>query len=213
MIGGDLEVGSLLTAYRNGIFPWSENPVSWWCPDPRAIFEADGLHISRSLRRTLRRGHFRFTIDHCFGEVIRACARREGEESWITSGFVEAYRELHRLGHAHSIETWSGGELCGGLYGVALGGLFAGESMFHHRSDASKAALAVLHRTLFASGYVLFDIQMLTPVTREMGAVEVPRTEYLRRLAGARRLSRRFPVDPLADPVIDPPVRACGAGR
>lgn len=193
-VGGDLSVDRLLLAYRTGVFPWSVNPLTWWSPDPRALFELDHFHIPRSLRRTLRLHPFTVTCDTAFDAVIRGCARpAPGRRStWISPEFVQAYDALHRAGHAHSIECWAGKDLAGGVYGVATGGLFAGESMFHRVTDASKVALCHLVDRLREHGFVLFDIQMATPVTRQLGAVQVPRSEYLRRLAQAIALDRTF---------------------
>jgi leucyl/phenylalanyl-tRNA---protein transferase len=193
-VGGDFSVERLLLAYRSGIFPWTASPVSWWSPDPRAVFEFGGFHISRSLERSLRRGGFEVTFDRDFPAVIRACAaapRAEGS-TWISPEFIAAYTALHRAGHAHSVEVWRAGELIGGVYGVTVGGLFAGESMFHRATDASKVALVHLVKRLEERGFTLFDTQMVTPVTRSLGAVEIPRAEYLRRLAEAVPLRRRF---------------------
>lgn len=186
-VGGNLEPDRLLLGYRSGVFPWTAGPVTWWSPDPRAIFDLERIHVSRSLDRTLRRGGFEVTFDRDFSAVIRACAAapRSGQPTWITPAFVEAYESLHRSGHAHSIEVWQAGQIVGGLYGVALGGLFAGESMFHGVTDASKVAVVQLARRLQERGFCLFDTQMVTPVTRSLGAVEIPRAEYLSRLAAA----------------------------
>lgn len=193
-VGGNLSARQLLAAYRTGLFPWSVHPVTWWSPDPRAIFEWNRLHISRSLKRRLRQNPFRITFDQAFGQVIRHCARRpNGEDSWITQEFILAYENLHQLGCAHSVEAWNATQLVGGLYGVAIGGLFAGESMFHRQNDASKIALYYLHQALKQAGFALFDIQMLTPVTQQLGAVEIPRSQYLQRLQTAVRLPCRFP--------------------
>jgi leucyl/phenylalanyl-tRNA--protein transferase len=188
-IGGDLRPERLLEAYRKGIFPWyDENyPVCWWSPDPRAIFELDGFHVSRRLRRTVRSGRFQVTVNQAFGGVIRACADRPDDGTWITGDMIDAYEALYRLGHAHSVETWQGGELAGGVYGVAAGGLFAGESMFSRRSDASKVALVWLVERLRQRGFRLFDIQFLTEHTARLGAVEIPRRQYLTRLHEALR--------------------------
>ena len=191
-IGGDLSPARLLVAYRSGIFPWTVDPITWWSPDPRGIFELDGLHVSRSLRRTLRQGRFEVTRDRAFREVITGCAEAPRRGAWITAEFVEAYTELHRLGHAHSVECWRGGELVGGVYGVAVGGLFAGESMFHRESDASKVALVRLHEHLVERGYRLFDVQMVTEITGAMGAVEIPRERYLDRLVEAVKVGCSF---------------------
>ena len=184
-VGGDLSVRRLLLAYRNGIFPWTADPVTWWSPDPRGIFELDGLHISRSLARTLRKGVFEVTFDRAFREVITACATVRRPGGWISPEFIAAYTALHEAGHAHSVECWQAGKLVGGVYGVVVGGLFAGESMFHRVDDASKVALVHLVTRLRERGFRLFDTQMVTPATRQLGAVEIPRTTYLKRLAEA----------------------------
>jgi len=193
-VGGDLSVPRLLLAYRSGIFPWTDDPLTWWSPDPRAIFELDRFHIPRSLARTLRSGRFHTTVNRAFRAVIEGCAAPAPgrAETWISPAFIEAYTALHAAGHAHSVECWQGELLAGGIYGVAVGGLFAGESMFHRVSDASKAALVALVARLRERGFVLFDIQMLTPVTRQLGAVEISRAEYLRRLAAAVQRDCRF---------------------
>jgi leucyl/phenylalanyl-tRNA---protein transferase len=185
--GGDLSVPRLLLAYRTGVFPWTVAPVTWWSPDPRAIFELDAFHISRSLQRLLRQGVFRITTDQAFRQVIDGCARPgpDRRETWISEEFIEAYTRLHLQGHAHSVECWLGNELAGGIYGVAIGGLFAGESMFHNVSNASKIALFHLIEHLKKRGFSLFDIQMLTPITARLGGQTIPRRQYLRRLAVA----------------------------
>jgi leucyl/phenylalanyl-tRNA--protein transferase len=186
-VGGDLSPQRLLEAYRRGVFPWYDDngPICWWSPDPRAIFELDGLHVSRRLARTLRSGRFSFTVNGAFGRVIRGCARRPGEGTWITPDMITAYTKLHQLGHAHSVEAWWDGELAGGLYGVALGGLFAGESMFTLLSNGSKAALVYLVERLRERGFQLFDTQFATKHTSGLGAIEIPRKEYLARLRQA----------------------------
>lgn len=191
-VGGDLSPARLLLAYRSGLFPWTVDPITWWSPDPRGVFELEALHVSRSLRRTLRQGRFEVTRDRAFRSVIEGCATAPRRGTWITAEFVEAYTELHRRGHAHSVECWERGELVGGVYGVSVGGLFAGESMFHRASDASKVALVNLHEHLRGRGYRLFDIQMVTEITEAMGAVEISRHEYLRRLAAATAAECRF---------------------
>jgi leucyl/phenylalanyl-tRNA--protein transferase len=191
--GGDLSPQRLLAAYRAGIFPWYDDstPILWWSPDPRAIFELDGLHVSRRLARTVRSGRFAVRFDTAFDAVIAGCADRD-EGTWITDEMRAAYGELHRLGHAHSAEAWHDGRLAGGIYGVTVGGLFAGESMFTRIRDASKVALVALVEHLRAGGYVLFDVQFLTDHTERLGAVEVPRREYLDRLARAIELDVQF---------------------
>ncbi|MBI5383890.1 MAG: leucyl/phenylalanyl-tRNA--protein transferase [Verrucomicrobia bacterium] len=194
-VGGDLSVSRLLLAYRSGIFPWGDEPITWWSPDPRAIFELDGFHVPRSLKRVLRQGVFEITIDRAFRAVIESCAVAgpgRGDTSWITPRFVEAYTRLHEAGHAHSVECWQHGKLAGGVYGVALGGLFAGESMFHRVSNASKAALAALVARLQQRGFTLFDIQMITPATAPLGAELISRDDYLARLVAAIRLDCDF---------------------
>jgi leucyl/phenylalanyl-tRNA--protein transferase len=186
-VGGDLHPKRLLDAYRHGVFPWFDDglPILWWSPDPRAIFELDRFHVPRRLQRTIHSGRFSLTINRAFGEVIRSCADRPGEGTWITTEMIEAYERLHALGHAHSVEAWSNGVLAGGLYGVALGGLFAGESMFSRVRDASKVVLVFVVERLRARGFSLFDIQMLTEHTARLGAIEISRRAYLARLGQA----------------------------
>ena len=186
-VGGDLRPEWLLRAYCNGIFPWYAlgDPVLWWSPDPRAIFDLDHFHVARRLQRTIRSGRFHVTVNQAFARVIRGCADRPEEETWITPEMIAAYEELHRLGHAHSVEAWAGEELGGGLYGVAVGGLFAAESMFTRCRDASKVALTFLVERLRERGFRLLDTQMLTGHTASLGAIEIPREEYLRRLRAA----------------------------
>jgi leucyl/phenylalanyl-tRNA--protein transferase len=193
-VGGNLSLPRLLAAYRQGIFPWTVAPVTWWSPDPRAVFELDRFHVPHSLAKLLRNGVFEITVDRAFREVMEGCAAPAPgrRETWITTEFTAAYTRLHRHGHAHSLECWQGGQLVGGIYGVAIGGFFAGESMFHRVSNASKVALYHLVQHLRARRFALFDIQMVTPVTRQLGAVEIPRSDYLRRLAAAVTLDRSF---------------------
>ena len=185
-IGGDLSPKNLLKAYCSGVFPWfgEQDPVMWWSPDPRAIFELDGMHVSRRLERTIRSRRFRITMDRDFGGVIRGCADRE-EGTWITQEMLEAYETLHRLGYAHSVEAWADEKLAGGIYGVAIGGFFAGESMFTRERDASKVALASLLARLRERDFFLFDIQFATDHTRRLGAIEIARSDYLQRLREA----------------------------
>jgi leucyl/phenylalanyl-tRNA--protein transferase len=184
-VGGDLRPQTLLRAYRNGIFPWYNegDPILWWSPDPRAVFEFNRFYLSRRLARTIRAGKFRLTINQAFADVVRGCGNRD--RTWITPDMLAAYIRMHKLGHAHSIEAWLGDELAGGVYGVALGGLFSGESMFHRVRDASKVALAYLIEYLRVRGFLLFDTQVLTEHTARMGAVEIPRADYLTRLKPA----------------------------
>lgn len=193
-VGGDLSAERLLAAYRQGIFPWSVNPITWWSPDPRGIIELDALHVSRSLARVLRSGKFKLTRDRAFREVITACAAPAPgrRETWISPEFIEAYCRLHALGHAHSVECWQGETLVGGIYGVAVGGFFSGESMFHRADNAAKVALSHLVNHLRAGDFALFDIQMVTPATRPLGAQNLSRDEYLKRLDAAVRKSCAF---------------------
>jgi leucyl/phenylalanyl-tRNA--protein transferase len=193
-VGGELSVARLLSAYRCGIFPWSVDPVTWWSPDPRGIIELDQFHVSSSLAKIIRRRTFEITLDRAFREVMQACAvpdvKRPG--SWITEEFITAYTRLHQHGHAHSVECWRNGALVGGIYGVAVGGLFAGESMFHRADNASKVALYHLVEHLRERKFMLFDIQMVTPATRPLGAKAIPRSEYLQRLTAAVAGDNRF---------------------
>ncbi len=193
-LGGDLRPERLLQAYRAGIFPWYDEgqPICWWSPDPRAIFELDRLNISRRLRRTIRSGRFSVTVNRNFAAVIRRCAEGRAEGTWITADMMRAYEDLHRFGYAHSVEVWHQGELAGGLYGVAIGGFFAGESMFTRARDASKAALVYAADRLRQRGFELFDTQFVTEHTTRLGAVEIPREEYLARLRRALELRVSF---------------------
>lgn len=186
-LGADLAPGTLLAAYRSGLFPMPlhrRGPVAWWSPDPRAILPLDGLRVTRSLRRSCARYEIR--VDTAFSEVVDACASPRRPGGWISADIRSAYGELHRLGWAHSIEVWDDAGLAGGLYGVATGGLFAGESMFHHRADASKVALVGLVDLLRdgVDGRVL-DVQWMTDHLASLGAVDVPRSRYLELLATA----------------------------
>lgn len=187
-VGGDLSAARLRAAYRAGIFPWfdSLSPPLWWSPDPRAVITAASLHVAHRLQRTLRRGRFRTTWDQAFGAVMRACAENRADGTWITPAMLAAYGELHRLGEAHSVEVWCGEDLAGGIYGVHIGGVFAGESMFHRVTDASKIALVTLARRLFAAGVELLEVQFLTPHLQSMGAFALPRRRYLARLRELR---------------------------
>ena len=194
-LGGKLEPETLIAAYRSGIFPWSSDPVlSWWSPDPRAIFDLASWQAHRSVMRTIRRGGWRFTADRAFTEVMRGCAEASTDRpaTWITDDFVRAYGELHRRGLAHSVEVWDGDDLVGGLYGVALGGFFGGESMFHRRTDASKAAVAHLVERLRAGGFSLLDAQVQTPHLERMGSISIPRADYLARLRAALAIDTKL---------------------
>ena len=196
-VGGTLHPEVLLDAYAHGIFPWpidEASPIVWASPGIRAIFEWEHIHIPHRLRPIIKRGDFQITVDRDFPGVIHACATANGRAgaTWITPAIIEAYTHLHELGYAHSVEAWKGDELAGGVYGVALRGLFAAESMFYRISNASKVALLYLLAHLKARGYCLVDIQMLTPVTQSLGARTIRRRQYLHRLAEALRASVTF---------------------
>jgi leucyl/phenylalanyl-tRNA--protein transferase len=182
-IGADLEPGTLLAAYRQGLFPmpFSKRRVGWWSPDPRGVLPLDGLRVSRSLRKSCAR--FEVRTDTSFETVMRRCGDPRRPHGWINDDFVRAYTRLHQLGWAHSVETWRDGELVGGLYGVRIGGFFAGESMFHAATDASKVALVSLVESLRADGATLVDVQWSTPHLASLGVVEVRRRDYLGKLA------------------------------
>jgi leucyl/phenylalanyl-tRNA---protein transferase len=186
-VGGDLSPARLLFAYESGVFPWYSAgvPPLWWSPNPRALMTRERLHVSRSLRRTLRRGDFTVTFDEAFGQVIQACASNREGGTWILPEMMLAYTQLHQLGHAHSFEVWQDGQLAGGLYGVRRGALFAAESMFHVVTDASKVALAVSLDTLFRAGMQVFDVQFVTEHLASLGAYEVSRKDYLSQVAQA----------------------------
>ena len=192
LVGGSLAPDWMLEAYRRGIFPMPivverRRLISWLTPDPRGILELDGLHVSRRLARRLRRGEFQFTCNLNFADVVEACASPRGldDDCWLTLAMQNAYQTLNKLGHAHSVEVWQDGWLVGGVFGVAIGGLFAGESMFHRATDASKAALVFLVEHLRRRGYTLLDVQWTNEHTRSLGAIDIPRAEYLERLAAA----------------------------
>jgi leucyl/phenylalanyl-tRNA--protein transferase len=191
-----LTVHLLLNAYSQGIFPMAgdDGDIYWYDPDPRAIIPLDGFHVPRSLARTIRRGGFEVRHDTAFREVMVACAEPGPgrETTWISPEFIEVYTELHRLGFAHSVETWIEGELAGGLYGVTLGGLFAGESMFSRVADSSKIALVFLVERLRQRGFVLLDTQFMTRHLRRFGAIEIPQAEYKARLDRALAVWARF---------------------
>lgn len=193
-IGGDLGVSSLLKFYSSGAFPWTVHPVTWWSPNPRAVIELGTFQPPRSLAKFLRKNPFTFTLDEAFDAVIDGCAAASANRrsTWITREFRHAYKQMHRAGHAHSVEAWQEGELVGGIYGVSIGGYFAGESMFHRVSNASKAALCRLIEHLRARGYKLFDVQMPTRVTMQLGAQLIPRKEFLQRLRDAQSTETSF---------------------
>lgn len=203
-IGGDLDPGRLLDAYRRGIFPWYSQgqPVLWWSPDPRCVLKPSDVRVSRSLGKTLRRGHLRVTFNRAFERVVRRCAepRRGNSDTWITSDVETAYTSLYRRGHALSVETWHGDELAGGLYGVVLGRVFFGESMFSRVTDASKVALVHLARQLDARGFRLIDCQIYSRHLSTLGAKPIPRklfTSILRNYCGGET-PRDWPVEALS---------------
>lgn len=189
--GGDLSVPRLLQAYRYGIFPWygDKQPILWWSPDPRCVFLPDALHISRSLRKCLRHGKYAVSFDTAFAEVIRACAGPRSNQpnggTWITPDMQAAYLDLHRYGYAHSVEVRMQKKLVGGIYGVAIGSVFFGESMFSRRSNASKIALAWLSKQLSAWGYKLIDCQVYSEHLARLGAALIPRAEFVNRVRHA----------------------------
>ncbi len=187
--GGDLSPARLRAAYARGLFPWFNpgEPILWWCPDPRCVFRTDALHVSRSLKRRLDQTDYSVTLDRAFAEVVRGCAApRSGQRgTWLVPQMRAAYQKLHEQGDAHSIEVWREGRLIGGLYGVALGRMFFGESMFSREPEASKLALIWLCRQLHAWGFELMDAQVSSPHLYSLGAVDLPRTEFLFRLKQA----------------------------
>jgi leucyl/phenylalanyl-tRNA---protein transferase len=194
-----MNVTLLLNAYSQGIFPMADDDgtIYWYDPDPRAILPLDKFHVPRSLARRIRKGGFEVRFDTAFTEVMLACAELvpdqvDRDKTWISTEFIESYSELHHLGFAHSVETWINGELVGGLYGVSLRGLFAGESMFSHITDSSKIALVYLVERLRQHGFCLLDIQFMTPHLKRFGAVEIFRAEYQTRLAQALTIDARF---------------------
>ena len=209
-VGADLETETLLRAYRSGLFPMplpddltvecsDVPPIGWWSPDPRGVLPLDGLRVSRSLRRSCRR--FAVTVDAAFAEVVQRCADPQREHGWIDESIIDAYTRLHREGHAHSVEVWNAenGQLAGGLYGVSIGAFFAGESMFHSVNDASKVALVALVNILRQHHFRLLDVQWCTEHLASLGAVEIPRQEYLEALEVALS-SGAEPLRPVVEP-------------
>ena len=186
-VGGDLEPDTLMMAYTSGVFPWfgEEDPILWFSPDPRGIIPLDDVHVPKRLLRTLQSGKFHITINTCFRDVMTACGENRDDGTWVTVEMLDAYCDMHRLGLAHSLEVWQGDVLAGGIYGVAINGLFAAESMFHRITDASKIALISLTNRLRERGFVLLDIQVVTNHTARFGGREIPRSEYLGRLTEA----------------------------
>jgi leucyl/phenylalanyl-tRNA---protein transferase len=189
-----IDPGLLIRAYREGVFPMAleDGDIGWFSPDPRGILPLATFHLSSRLSRVIRQGRFEVAIDHAFEGVMRACAQRPGEGTWISEEILDSYVALYRLGLAHSVEVRRDEELVGGLYGVHLGGAFFGESMFHTVTDASKVALAALVDRLTRAGFLLLDVQWVTPHLAQFGAIEIPRREYLRRLKAAVEKDCRF---------------------
>lgn len=212
-VGGDLTVKWLLAAYGSGVFPWFDDdrgPILWWSPDPRAVLFPDELQVSRRLQRRLKNGGFRVTLDRAFRDVVRACAapRPGSSGTWITPRMQRAYGRLHRSGYAHSIEVWRGDALVGGLYGVSLGSMFFGESMFFRETDASKVALVCLVRRIESWGFSLLDCQVMNPHLASLGARAIPRREFLDLLAASNRHpTRKGPWD------MEDDLEGCHAGR
>jgi len=210
-VGGDLSPQRLLIAYRSGIFPWySEGtPILWWSPDPRLVLFPSELKVSRSLRRVVKRGIFEIRVDTCFDKVIEECAnvrREKGEDTWIVPEMVEAYCRLHKLGYAHCVEAWHDGKLVGGLYGIALGGVFFGESMFTRESNASKVALVSLVCHLYHWNYQFIDCQVTTQHLKRFGAREIPRSVFLTKLENALKTTSvrgRWKVLPRWQEILD----------
>jgi leucyl/phenylalanyl-tRNA--protein transferase len=201
--GGSLSPPWMIEAYKSGIFPMPlcyerQRILAWFSPDPRGILELDGFHVSRRLARRLKRGEFTFTLDRAFARVVEGCAapRRDDTGCWLTLALQNGYQSLHQLGFAHSVEVWHGRELVGGVFGIAIGGFFAGESMFHRATDASKAALWKLTQHLKQRGYQLLDVQWTNDHTRSLGANDIPREKYLARLRAAIRLPVTFLDEP-----------------
>ncbi|MBF0344414.1 MAG: leucyl/phenylalanyl-tRNA--protein transferase [Nitrospirae bacterium] len=193
-IGGDLSVERLLAAYRLGIFPWYSygGPILWWSPDPRLVLIPHELNIARSLRQTIKKGIFKVTLDNAFIDVITNCSeadRRDGGGSWLTEEMIGAYVRLHEAGFAHSVESWHDGELVGGLYGVAMGGIFFGESMFFKKSNASKVAFVTLVKKLTEWGFVLIDCQVTTSYLLSFGAIHIPREDFINILRVAKNIT------------------------
>jgi leucyl/phenylalanyl-tRNA--protein transferase len=194
-IGGDLSAERLLAAYERGIFPWfnEDQPILWWSPDPRAVIEPEQFHMSRSLARVIRQGGWEYTINHCFAEVIQGCADcRDEYGTWITPEMISAYVRLHELGYAHSIESWYQGKLAGGLYGVRLGEIFFGESMFSVATNGSKVAISALVFTAKQGGITLLDCQVSSPHLATLGMTEISRKAFLLRLAANTPVNRGF---------------------
>ncbi|VAW96020.1 Leucyl/phenylalanyl-tRNA--protein transferase [hydrothermal vent metagenome] len=195
-VGGDLSAKRLLAAYKNGIFPWfsDEQPIMWWSPNPRSVLKLDNFKISRSLKKTLNKNTFHITFDTAFDDVIQACAttRKDGFGTWITNDMLDAYRELHKQGYAHSVECWFEKKLVGGLYGLSLGHAFFGESMFTHKTDASKVALAYLVAQLKQWQFDFIDAQVSSEHMTSLGAIELPRSQFIEELQQTLKYSSRI---------------------
>ncbi|HWB58400.1 MAG TPA: leucyl/phenylalanyl-tRNA--protein transferase [Chthoniobacteraceae bacterium] len=183
----------LIEAYCSGIFPMAmdDGGIGWFSPDPRAIIPLEDFHVPHGLKRALRKNIFEIRIDTAFAKVMRECAARE--ETWISEDIIGSYCELHRRGYAHSVEAWKDGKLAGGLYGVSLGAVFFGESMFHHATDASKVALCALVERMLKSGFKMLEVQWVTPHLQAFGAIEIPRDDYLKRLRACLKVRCEFP--------------------
>ncbi len=195
-VGGQLDPAWILDAYRHGVFPWptSDGWLTWWSPDPRPVIELEQLHVSRRLARTVRSGRFQVTCNRDFDAVIEGCATAQNRERqmWLIPEMRAAYKQLHRMGHTHSVEVWRDGQLAGGTYGVAVGRSFSAESMFHYVRDASKVALVWLVAHLKARGFDTLDIQQVTPHTARLGASKIPREVFLQRLSRGLRNPAEF---------------------
>lgn len=182
-ISDEINPQMVFQAYLKGIFPWSVSPVTWWSPDPRAIFFPKEFKLTKRMARAFKNSKLEYSFDKAFVQVIKECAQNhDKEETWISHEFIDVYTSLHNLGFAHSVEAWHNDELCGGIYGVAIGGFFAGESMFSKISNASTFCLAVLMKFLDEKGFSLFDSQVINDHTKMLGAKEIPRQEYLKLL-------------------------------
>ncbi|GGI88864.1 leucyl/phenylalanyl-tRNA--protein transferase [Shewanella gelidii] len=185
-IGGDLQPARLMAAYYNGIFPWfnADDPILWWSPDPRAVFVPGSIRVSRSTRKYLKKQPWHYTINTAFEAVVTGCAgpRNNQDGTWITDDIQDAYKTLHKNGNAHSIEVWQQGQLIGGLYGLAIGQVFCGESMFHTKTNASKAAMIMLHQHLLRNGFKLIDAQIMNPHLDSLGAKAIKRKDFIKLL-------------------------------
>ncbi len=203
--GGNLSVNTLLAAYRQGIFPWyaEGQPLLWWSPNPRAVIHTDRLHISRGLRKILTRKHYQIRVDFAFEAVLENCAapRAGRPETWITPDIQQAYMDMHIVGHAHSVECWIDGALAGGLYGVATGAVFSGESMFSNRANASKIVMAHLTAGIYQAGFTLLDCQITNPHLSSMGATLLPRAEFIGALNSTAGWELDWPKSLISDKV------------